>query len=187
MKYFKKITGQKVYLAPINLGDAEKYTEWLNDLEVSINLTMAPQIISLEKEKETLERLSKEQYVFSIVTLDKEELIGNCGLMGVNLIHRTAELGIFIGNKNYWGKGYGSEAIKLLLDFAFNLLNLNSVLLRVHSFNKRALKCYEKCGFKEIGRRREAFIIGSKKYDDIYMDILASEFQGKITNLINEE
>ncbi len=108
MKYFKKISGQKVYLAPINLNDAEKYAEWLNDLEVSINLTLAPQIISLEKEKEALEELSKEQYVFSIVTLDKDELIGNCGLMGVNLIHRSAELGIFIGDKNYWSKGYGS-------------------------------------------------------------------------------
>ena len=187
MKYFKKIVGERLYLSPINIEDVEKYTEWLNDLNVTINLSFSPYIFSLEREKEALEKLSKEGYNFSIVSLSKDELIGSCGLSEVNHINRTAEAGIFIGDKNYWNKGYGTEAMNLLLDYAFNLLNLNSVFLRVHSFNKRAIKCYEKCGFKEIGMRREAYIVGNKKYDHIYMDILASEFNGKIQNIIGKD
>lgn len=186
MRYFKKVVGERVYLSPINIKDAEKYTEWINDLEISINLGNASEIYSLEKEKETLEKISKEGYNFAIVDLNKDELIGNCGLMDVNMKHRTAELGIFIGNKNYWNKGFGSESINLLLDYGFNILNLNNIFLRVHSFNKRAINCYEKCGFKEIGRRRQSYIVGNKKYDDIYMDILMTEFKGNIKKkLIN--
>jgi len=187
MGYLKKIVGEKVYLSPINIEDAEKYTKWINDLEVSINLGNASEIYSLEKEKETLEKISKEGYNFAIIDLNKDELIGNCGLMHVNMKDRTAELGIFIGNKNYWSKGFGRESITLLLDYGFNLLNLNNIFLRVHYFNKRAVSCYKECGFKEIGRRREAYIVGNKKYDDIYMDILATEFEGKIDKLLDKE
>lgn len=184
LRYFKKIVGEKLYLSPINMDDVEKFTEWVNDLSVTINLVLSPYIFSLEKEKEALERLNKEGCAFSIINLSNDELIGNCGLLKVNQINRTAEAGIFIGNKGYWNKGYGTEALSLLLDYAFNLLNLNSIFLRVHSFNIRAIQCYKKCGFKEIGIRREAYIVGDKKYDQIYMDILASEFEGKIPELI---
>lgn len=186
MRYFKKIVGERVYLSPINIDDAEKYTEWINNLEISINLGNASEIYSLEKEKETLEKISKEGYNFAIVDLNKDEIIGNCGLIDVNMKNRTAELGIFIGNKNYWSKGFGRESINLLLNYGFNILNLNNIFLRVYSFNKRAINCYKKCGFKEIGRRRQSYIVGNKKYDDIYMDILANEFDGKIDELLDK-
>ncbi|MFP4660944.1 MAG: GNAT family N-acetyltransferase [Halanaerobiales bacterium] len=186
MRYYKKLIGDRIYLSPVNVEDAEQFTQWINDLDVSINLSVAPQIYSLEKEKEILEKMAKEGYNLSIVDIEKDELIGNCGLLDVDKLHRNAEVGIFIGNKGYWDKGYGSEAMNLLLDYAFNLLNLNNIFLRVHSFNKRAIRCYKKCGFKEIGRRREAYIVGGKKFDDIYMDILASEFTGNIPYMIRD-
>ncbi len=180
MKYFKKITGKNIYLSPIHMADVEQFTQWINDLDVTINLSVSPGIFTIEKEREALEKLGKDGYHFSIIHLHQDELIGICGLLDVNHINRTAEAGIFIGNKKYWNKGYGTEAMNALLDYAFNLLNLNSIFLRVHAFNQRAVKCYRKCGFKEIGIRREAYIAGGKKYDQLYMDILAREFEGSI-------
>ncbi len=95
-----------------------------------------------------------------------------------DFINRTATLGIFIGDKDYRNEGYGTEAIKLILDYGFNYLNLNNIKLDLMSFNERALKCYIKCGFKEYGRRRNCKYINGKYYDSIEMDILANEFNG---------
>ena len=179
MKYYKKIVGKKCYLSPINIEDAGKYTEWLNDLEISRTLQITHQILNEEIEKEILQKLSKDN-LFAIVDLGNDELIGSCGFVGLDQLNRNAEFGIFIGNKEFWGKGYGTEATNLTLDFGFNILNLNNIMLKVYSYNNRATRCYEKCGFKEIGRRREARIIGGKAHDEIYMDILASEFKHSV-------
>lgn len=73
-------------------------------------------------------------------------------------------------------KGYGTEAIQLILDYGFNYLNLNNIKLDVLSFNERAIACYKKCGFKEYGRRRKSEFINGKYYDRISMDILKEEF-----------
>jgi RimJ/RimL family protein N-acetyltransferase len=179
MKYFKKIVGKKCYLSPANIEDADKYTEWLNDLEISATLQITHQILSEEIEKEILKKLSKEN-LFAIVDIKNDELIGGCGFINVDHLNRIAEFGIFIGNKGYLGKGYGTEATNLTLDFGFNILNLNNIMLNVYSYNDRAVKCYEKCGFKEIGRRRKSRIICGKPYDVIYMDILAEEFKNSV-------
>lgn len=104
-------------------------------------------------------------------------LIGLCVLFAIDKVDRKAMFGITIGEKSYWDKGYGQEATKLILDFGFNLLNLNNIMLGVFSYNQRAINCYKKVGFKEIGRRRQARIISGKKYDMVLMDILAEEFE----------
>ena len=185
IKYFKKIVDKNLYLSPINIDDAEQFTEWVNNIDLTVNLSIAPCIFTIEQEKQILENLCKEGYNFSIIKLKNDELIGICGLLNVDKINRTAEAGIFTGNKKYWSKGYGAEAMKLLLDYSFNLLNMNSIFLRVHSFNERAIRCYQKCGFKEIGIRREAYILGGETYNQVYMDILAKEFKGNIPKIIN--
>lgn len=98
--------------------------------------------------------------------------------MSINYKNRTGEVGIFIGDESNRNNGYGTEVLRLLLDYGFNYLNLNNIMLKVKSFNKRAIKCYEKVGFKEFGRRRESYFLNGKYYDDVHMDILASEFRG---------
>ena len=176
--YYKKLLGKKCYLSPIDVKDAERFTEWLNDLEIAKNLPFYSGIINLEKEKELLNNLSKE-HNYSIINLETNELIGNCGFFGIDYLNQTAEAGLFIGNKNYWNKGYGTEAFSLLIDYGFKALNLHNIMLRVYEFNKNAIKCYEKIGFQMIGKRREALQMNLKKHDDIYMDILESDFYGK--------
>jgi len=176
--YFKKMAGKKCYLSPIDVNDVEKFTEWLNDLEVTKYLIVYPHIISIENEKGFLEKLSKE-HTYSIVDNITNELIGNCGFGDIDHINQTAEVGIFIGNKKYWNKGYGTEALNLLLDYGFKALNLHNIFLRVYSFNERARKSYEKTGFKIIGKRREALLRDKERHDIILMDILPNEFYGK--------
>ena len=104
-------------------------------------------------------------------------MIGTVGLERINRIHRTATLGIFIGDKEFLSKGYGTESIRLILDYGFNYMNLHNIKLDLLSFNERALKCYKKCGFKEAGKIRENIFINGKYYDTISMDILDSEFK----------
>ncbi len=180
MKYFHKMVGDKVYLSPLNREDAEKFTEWINDLEASLYLGAAEQVFGLKDEEEWLEEAGDEGYQFAVVEKSLDELLGSCGLMDVDSIHGTAEMGIFIGNKNYWNKGCGTEASLLLLDFAFNILNLQNIILEVFEFNDRALACYEKIGFKKIGRRRQARCVGGNRYDVIIMDMLSEEFEGSL-------
>jgi RimJ/RimL family protein N-acetyltransferase len=177
--YFKKLIGQKCYLSPIDLDDAGKFAEWLNDLEVSVNISFYGIIINLPGERAALEELSK-SHNYSIIDAEKDELLGNCGFLEIDGINQTAEIGIFIGNKNYWGKGYGTEALTLLIDYGFKALNLHNIMLRVFGFNGRAKKCYEKIGFREIGVRRQSLHRNLKKHDVIYMDILPDEFYAKL-------
>ena len=176
MKYFKKLVGDRIYLSPRSVEDVEKFTEWMNDFEVTDYTGRSGQIMSLQGEKNYLEGNSNPEATFSIITLDEDKLIGTVGLECINHIHRTAVLGIFIGDKEYLSKGYGAEAIRLLLDYGFNYMNLHSIKLELLSFNERALKCYKKCGFKENGRIRENRFINGNYYDVISMDILENEF-----------
>ena len=177
MKYFKKLVGEKIYLSPKNIEDIEKYTEWMNDFRITDYTGRSHQIISIEAEKKYLEEHINEEAVFAIIDSNEDKLIGTIGLHRVDHVKRTATLGIFIGDKDYRGKGYGTEAIRLILDYGFNYLNLNNIKLDLIEFNERALACYKKCGFKEYGRRRKCEFVNGKYYDVIEMDILAEEFQ----------
>ena len=178
MKYFPKITGERLYLSPISLDDAEIYTKWLNDPAVARNLGQYIQMISLANEKKTLEQMALEGHNYAIILKDSDQLIGNISLMEINHLGRRATLGLFIGDADKRGKGYGTEAIRLILDYGFNTLNLHNIMLNVNAGNEQGLACYRKVGFREFGRRRESIYFKGQYTDLIYMDILDSEFNG---------
>lgn len=176
-KYFKKLVGDHIYLSPIHTDDVGIFTEWLNDFETSDYIGRSMRVTSLGEEAEFLAKLQKEEATFGIVTLEHDQLIGIVSLNKIDHIKRRATLGIFIGDHESRNKGYGTEAIRLILDFGFSYLNLNNIDLSCIEFNQRAYRCYQKCGFKEYGRRRKAEFLNGKYYDMIQMDILAEEWK----------
>ena len=182
MKYFKKLVGDRIYLSPKGTTDeeVEKFTEWMNDFQVTDYTGRSAQITTLTGEKEWLESAAKntENKNFNIIEINENKLIGTVGLEHLNWIDRSAELGIFIGDKDFRGNGYGTEAINMLLEYGFRYLNLHSIRLDLISVNERAHKCYLKCGFKDTGCSREAIFINGKYYDKLHMDILENEFEG---------
>ena len=178
MKYFKKLVGDRIYLSPRNSEDVEKFTEWLNDFKTTDYTGRSGILTTLDGERKYLEENSNPEATFVIVTLEDNKMIGTVSLEDINWINRTATLGIFIGDKEFRSKGYGTEAIRLILEYGFKYMNLYNIKLDLMEFNERALKCYKKCGFKEYGRRRKCKFINGKYYDSISMDILADEFTG---------
>lgn len=177
-KCLKTLVGNNVYLSPISLDDVEKYAEMVNDIKVSVGLGYLSytNIIDFESEKEFLISAKKEK-LFAVRLLENDNLLGNVGFNSVDLLNRTATMGIMLGNPNYQRKGYGIEAVKLILDYGFSFLNLRNISLNVFEYNEAAYNLYKKVGFKEVGRLRKAVEIMGKTYDVIIMDMLKEEFQ----------
>lgn len=177
MKYFKKIEGERIYLSPINVEDVEMYTKWMNDFLVTDGIGSSHLVSTLIGEKEWIENSGKSgNLVFAIVDKETDTLLGNCDFHNVDYLKQIAEIGIFIGEEENRNKGVGTEVIKLLIKYGFDYLNFNNIGLKVYSFNERAIKAYEKCGFKEYGRRHQVMPMHNKLYDDIYMEILRCDY-----------
>lgn len=175
--YFNKIDGDRIYLSPVNHEDAPIYCKWLNDPLVAQGIGGLTKVYSVLNEESFLENVEKSgDYIFAIILKDGNKLIGNCGIHNYNSVNRTATLGIFIGEEEYRSKGYGTEVIKLLIDYGFNILNLNNIDLKVFSFNERAIACYKKCGLKEYGRRHNACYMNNEYHDEVFMEILRENY-----------
>ncbi len=175
------LMGEKVVLRGLELHDAKELHKYVNDWEVRQYLGMFYPFSEIEEEefvKNSWERRKNgTDFIFGICEKESGQLIGTIGLHKVDWKNRNAELGIAIWKKEYWGRGYGTDAIKTLLKYAFHELNLHRVYLRVYDFNKRALRCYEKAGFKKEGVMREAFWRNGEWHDTILMSILQNEFK----------
>lgn len=162
--------GEKCYLSPIDLEDAPLFTEWINDYDVTRYLTEAPCCYPVQAEREALDQLSRE-HNYCIVDMETDTLLGICGFIDLNHINQTSEVGIIIGNKDYWGKGYGGEALSLLVKYGFDVLNLHNIMLQVVSYNERAVRCYQRIGFSTFGVRKGAVLREGQRHDRIYMEI----------------
>ena len=184
-----KLKGKKILLSPVSKNDIALFHSWISDLEVTKTTLSSAKIFTLEDERDWFADIgrSADDKVLAIVVKNNAKVIGTIGLHKIDSTDRRASLGIMIGDKRYWGKGYGKEAVVLMLDFAFTALNLHSVHLGVFAFNHRAVRAYKTVGFKEYGRQREAHFWGGVYYDIIQMDILESEFKSsRIKELILE-
>jgi RimJ/RimL family protein N-acetyltransferase len=173
------LVGELVALGPVHKGLLPLLWKWESDLELSVLTGDPSRPTSPEGIEQLYEQYSKagqDSASFAIYERTTMRPIGTAGLMSINHLHRTAEVGIGIGEHDCWSKGYGTEATRLILDYAFNVLALHNVMLRVFSYNQRAIRTYLRAGFREIGRRRQAQRIGSGVYDVVLMDCLATDF-----------
>ena len=126
--------------------------------------------------EEELGALSVASHYFAIRTLAEDRLVGELGLDVVDWSGRDAFVGIGIGETDYWGRGYGTDAMNILLRFAFAEINLRRVTLSVFEYNPRAVRSYEKAGFRHEGRLRKVLNKEGKRWDALYMGILREEW-----------
>ncbi len=170
----KFLIGERIYLRALEKEDLEQCLEWINDPEIRHLATLEEYPFNRAKEEEWFEKVNKDKNVILFaICLNDDKLIGN---LGITLLSGNANLGIMIGEKEYLGQGYGTEAMKLVLDYCFNTLNLHRVALGVSEFNERAIKCYEKVGFKKEGISREAVYKNGRYWNNIKMGILKQEW-----------
>lgn len=169
---------QHISLTPLAVDDLPLLFEWINDREqVLFNGPYKP--VHWDQHKAWFESIQarKDVVIFGI-RLENRKLIGSCQLHSINPIHQSAELQIRIGETEERGHGYGTEAVRLLLDFAFKDLNLHRVYLNVFANNVRAIRAYEKAGFSREGLLRGAAYIDGNYLDVIVMGILRDEDGG---------
>jgi RimJ/RimL family protein N-acetyltransferase len=172
------LRGEKVTLRSVEREDLATLWRFWNDLEVELAGGGDPPLpTSLERLRANFERESREgaRDTTDFVIEADGECIGHCGLFNVDAAARHCELGITIGDREYWGRGYGREAVRLLLDYAFRVRNLRRVWLEVHAANERAMRAYKACGFVEEGRMREHVWLAGRYVDNVIMGVLREE------------
>ncbi len=174
------ISGTHVRLRGVERTDLPRFQAWLNDPEVTEGLSVYLPLSMIDEEQwfDKTSEMGPEEKPLAIELNDDGawRLIGNSGFMHLEWTNRSAEIGLFIGDKSVWNKGYGTEVMQLLLRHGFETLNLHRIYLRVFSTNLRARRSYEKAGFVMEGTMREA-VYRHGRYADIHiMSVLRSEW-----------
>lgn len=172
-------SGKLVKLRAYKEEDIEKAVEFINDEEVKklMDSTIPFPMTKWQEEDWVRSRKANTDftYDFAIEDLKTGKYIGGCSINECDVKNRTCVVGIMIGDKEYWGKGYGSDALKILIKFIFEEVNMNKIKLNVFAFNNRAIACYKKVGFKEEGILRKEIYRSGKYYDEIIMAMFKGE------------
>lgn len=172
------IDGDKVRLRPLRREDVALFVEWLRDPEVAHHLGRMPFPRTEADERRWVEKVAADEsnHVFAIEEADGA-VIGSIGLHNMEWGAGKAELGIVIGEKRYWDQGYGTDAVRALLGFAFDEMGLRRISLTVFDDNPRAVRVYEKCGFRHEGVERVARDGAGAFRNELRMGIVAREFR----------
>ncbi|HRK62360.1 MAG TPA: GNAT family protein [Candidatus Omnitrophota bacterium] len=173
------LNGKKVYLRDLVYDDLfGDYFQWLNDEEVTRYTYIGREPNSIEKMKAYYQAvaLSDNNALFAIIDRGTDKHIGNVRLGPIHPVHRNANFGILIGNKNFWGKGYASESMRLVVEYAFAQLNVHKINLGVVAHNSVASSLYERVGFRLEGCARGNFRYDDKFLDCLYMGYLRDDY-----------
>jgi RimJ/RimL family protein N-acetyltransferase len=175
------LRGRASDLVALTRDDLALYRRWLDDPRVTEFLEMGARP-TRDADCEAFWRLAGEAedaIVFAIAERKGGRTVGTCGLYLIQWLARRAQFNILIGEPAAWDKGYGSEAARLILDYAFDVLNLNSVQLGVNADNARAVRSYEKVGFVREGVRRQFVYRNGRYYDSVMMSVLRDEYRAR--------
>jgi ribosomal-protein-alanine N-acetyltransferase len=173
------LTGERIYLRLLNETDiTEDYVGWLNDSQVVRYLETGRFPSTPETIQKYIERFteSSTDIIFAIVNKENEKHIGNVSLNDINWIHRTANTGLLIGRKEYWGKRYAFEAWNLVLEYAFERLGLRKVTAGVVKGNDASVATLKKLGFKLEGTSRQQYFVEGSYNDAFRFGLLKDEF-----------
>lgn len=178
--------GNQVRLTAVRPDDLETLTRWYEDSDFVRRMDMTPayprRLADWQKWLADLQN-AKDEFNFAVRRLDDEVMIGWIVLDGILWTNRTGWIGIGFGDAASQGRGYGGEAMRLLLKFAFHELNLHRVQLSVFSYNTPAIHLYEKLGFVREGVMREALQRDGHRFDLIHYGLLASEWAAQASNM----
>lgn len=171
--------GKRIYFRALEREDAPTVAPWFNDPEVTRTL-IGRRPLSVGGEADFIAKLNKDEtgIVLGIVLRAADRLIGTVGLHLIDHVNHHAEFGIAIGDKRAQDKGFGTEATRLMVDYAFHTLNLNRVRLCVYENNPRGLHVYKKVGFRVEGVLRQETFREGRWWDVTVMGILRSEWKG---------
>lgn len=177
-KGLRVIRAERLYLRSIERDDLQRCQDWMNDEELTSTLAQRYPV-SLAREADWVERATRGQDVselhFAICLAQGDRHVGNCGLVAIDRDNRTATLGIFIGERDCRGQGFGEEAVRALCRFAFGEMSLRKIRLDVQVANAAAVKMYERVGFRSEGvLRQEVFRLG-RALDVLRMGLLDFE------------
>jgi len=185
------LKGEMVSLRPIKRADVPLFLKWFNDPEVTQYLALYLPLTEMAEDKwieESTSTRANTDVGFVIEATNKEvpQTIGSIGLHKLNQKDREATLGIAIGEKEYWGKGYGCEAVRLIVRFGFEQMNLHRISSSAYSFNERSLNLHRKVGFVKEGVRRKAAFKNGQYWDMIEFGMLEIEWKSLAINTLKE-
>jgi RimJ/RimL family protein N-acetyltransferase len=172
------LAGENVAIGPLRRDLIPTYQRWISNLETTQFTSERGSAPTLDEEAAWYESVIKasDARTFTIYALPDFQPIGTVNLHQINHKHRKANMGIMIGEPEMRGRGLGTEAVELILDYGFHALSLNSIWLATYEFNIAGRRAYARAGFTEVGRRRQCRFHAGRFWDEIHMDILSSEF-----------
>lgn len=171
--------GNKIYLRPISKTDTNNILKWRNSKQVKENFIYRKKLTEIQHQN-WLDTIIEQKKAFQFIIVEKENNkdIGSVYLRDIDLENKKAEFGIFIGEADSMGKGFGTEATRLIVEYGFNELKLNKIFLRVFTENEQAINCYKRVGFREQGIFEQDVLIDADFKDIMFMAIFEKE--GKI-------
>lgn len=172
------LRGKKVLLRPMRPADIPRQHEFNQDIELYGLDSSYPRVSAMENAHVFYEKRTTADDNRAPFAIEAEgKYIGYCSLRNLQDRYGNLELGIMIGDRDYWGRGYGRDAIKLLLGYGFHYLGARRIALTTHARNERAIRCYLACGFVEEGRPRQVLWIEGHYVDLVNMSILREEWE----------